>query len=117
MRKTKYATYCFFIELFVNNNTGCCLNCLPKILRDQHWVEIALHAWLQFRNTEFKTHNKLSNQSCSVSRHVSVSKQSRDTIFQSLGLEKYRSYLHDFVKKESSSEIGCAECIRILRTK
>ena len=25
--------------------------------------------------------------------------------------------VHDFVKKESSSEIGCAECIRILHTK
>ena len=31
--------------------------------------------------------------------------------------EEYRSYLCDFVKKESSSEIGCAECIRIPRTK
>ena len=27
------------------------------------------------------------NPSCSVSRHVSVSRQSQDTIFQSLGLE------------------------------
>ena len=31
--------------------------------------------------------------------------------------EEYRSYLYDFVKKESSSEIGCAECIRILVTR
>ena len=29
----------------------------------------------------------MNDQSCSVSRHVSVSRQSRDTIFQSLGLE------------------------------
>ena len=30
---------------------------------------------------------------------------------------EYQSYLHNFVKKKSSSEIGCAECIRILHAK
>ena len=31
--------------------------------------------------------------------------------------EEYGSYLHDFVKKQLSSEIDCAESIRILHTK